>query len=79
MWSPGAAHSPVPAAQSGKTGLCAGGIGTWQNDSMTVWNTGKLIGRVYRSRDILRHELHRSPGDNDQVMRVGHASVGVCH
>ena len=35
--TPTEGRSPVPAAQSGRTGLCSGGTGTWQNRNMATW------------------------------------------
>ena len=46
-------------------------------DRTTVWELDHE--KLVCSRDILRHVDSWSPGDNDQVMRIPHASVSVAH
>ena len=75
-WSPARGHSLVPVTQSGRTDLCSGGTDAWENDGVEVWEPD--CGDSY-SRNILRHIHDWSPGDNDQMIGIGHSSVGTSH
>ena len=49
-------------------------------DSMTVcWYDGMGTEKMKNSRNVLRHVHHWSPGDNYQMIRICHTSVGSSH